>query len=113
MAKDIKCLLVLCTCDSSHVAEKISQALVKHSLAACVNVVPNVSSFFRWKEREEENCEFLLLIKTTSARFAAVEQKIKSLHTYEVPEIIAIPIVDGAQDYLNWIENSLGGGCVN
>lgn len=108
LAKDTKCLLVLCTCDGLDVAEQISQGLVEHKLAACVNIVSNVASFFRWQGKLESNSELLLMIKTTGACFVAVEQKIKSLHPFAVPEIIAIPIVDGSQDYLDWIGENVG-----
>lgn len=90
-----------------HVAEQISQVLVEHNLAACVNIVPDVSSCFRWQGKVQKSSEVLLLIKTTGVCFPAVTQKIKSLHTFAVPEIIAIPIVDGAEDYLNWIAESV------
>jgi periplasmic divalent cation tolerance protein len=76
---------------------------VEEHLAACVNLVPGVSSIYRWQGKVEKAQECLLVIKTTAARFEAVKNRIQSLHTYDTPEIIALPITAGDADYLKWI----------
>jgi periplasmic divalent cation tolerance protein len=101
-------IVVLVTCASAAQARKIARALVGARLAACGNVleVP-VRSIYRWKGRVESAKEFLLVLKTSWERFAAVERVVRGLHTYEVPEILALPIVAGARDYLTWISESV------
>ncbi len=106
MTKQTKHLLVLTACSDSAIAEKIAQDLVEHHVAACVNIIPNITSYFRWNGKLDSACELLLLIKTTATRFDELEQRIKSLHPYELPEIIALPIEYGLMDYLRWIEHS-------
>jgi periplasmic divalent cation tolerance protein len=94
---------VLCTCPDESVALDIARVLVKEDLAACVNRVPGVTSLYQWQGRICEDREQLLLIKTTPARYPAMEMRLKSLHPYEIPEIIAIPIVTGSSQYLAWL----------
>jgi periplasmic divalent cation tolerance protein len=100
-------ILVLTTTGSEDEAMEIAHALVEKRLAACVNVVPRVSSVYCWQGEVEEAEEYLLVIKTSSEIFAQVRDAIKTLHSYEVPECIAVPIVDGSEPYLNWIAESL------
>jgi periplasmic divalent cation tolerance protein len=88
-------------------AKKIARALVDHRLAACVNLVPQVKSVYRWKERIQTDEEVLLLIKTRRSRFDELRQCVESLHPYEVPEIVAVPIVEGSANYMNWLEQSV------
>ena len=99
-------LLVLCTCPGNTVAAEISTALIEQQLAACVNRVPGVKSWYRWEGRLQQDEEVLLLVKTTQSRFAEVEAAIRRLHPAAVPEIIGVPIVAGSTDYLNWLESS-------
>jgi len=101
-------ILVLVTCGSRKEARKIARALVEQRLAACVSEigVPVVSTY-RWKGRVESAKEFLLLIKTSKKRFAAVRDAVRKLHSYEVPEIIALPIAEGSRAYLDWITKSV------
>jgi len=99
-------LLVLCTCSSRHEADAIATALVEERLAACVNRLPGFESLFRWEGRVQRDDEILLLIKTSSNRFERLEQVIKSLHAYDTPEIIGVPIVAGSAKYLQWIGES-------
>lgn len=106
MSEEIKHLLVLSTCPGSITAKQIAQDLVANDVAACVNIIPGLTSYFKWSRKVESDVEFLLLIKTTSANFPAIKKRIKSLHPYELPEIIAVPIVDGLEEYLRWIEDS-------
>jgi len=103
MSQDIKQVLVLTTCPGSITAKKIAQDLVANNLAACVNIFPGIQSYFRWGNKVDFAEEYLLLIKTTRDRYAEVEQKIQSLHPYELPEIIAVPINAGLEGYLHWI----------
>jgi periplasmic divalent cation tolerance protein len=101
-------IVVVTTCGSVGEARRIARALVERRLAACVNIqqLP-VQSVYRWKGSVESTKEFLLLIKTSRKRFAALEKAIRGLHGYEVPEIIALPIVAGSRDYLAWISASV------
>lgn len=106
MPKEVEHLLVLTTCPGSITAKRIAQDLVANDVAACVNIVPGLTSYFKWSKKVESDEELLLLIKTTSERLPAVMKKIKSLHPYELPEIIAVSIKDGLKEYLRWIEDS-------
>ena len=105
---DHPAVLVLCTCPDESVALDIARVLVKEGLAACVNRMPAVTSVYQWQGRICEDTEQLLLIKTTPARYPAVEMRLKSLHPYEIPEIIAIPIVTGSSQYLAWLGAATG-----
>jgi periplasmic divalent cation tolerance protein len=101
-------ILVLVTAPDTREAERIASALVGERLAACVNICEaRVRSAYRWKGKVETAREVLLLIKTTRRTFPAVARRIRALHSYEVPEIIALPIVTGSRDYLAWLESSV------
>jgi periplasmic divalent cation tolerance protein len=101
-------LLMLVTCGSAREARKIARSLVNARLAACVNVLRSpVESIYRWKEDVEHAEEFLLLIKTVRARFGKVRDAVREMHTYDVPEIIALPIAAGHTKYLRWIRSSV------
>jgi periplasmic divalent cation tolerance protein len=106
LAEEVKHLLVLSTCPGSITAKQIAQDLVANDVAACVNIIPGLTSYFKWSQKVESDVEFLLLIKTTSAHFPAIKKRIKSLHPYELPEIIAISIEDGLEEYLRWVDTS-------
>lgn len=95
------------TTDTKDLAQRIAQDLVKNRLAACVQITGPISSIYEWKGKIENTEEYLCMIKTRKEFFQQVESYIKSLHTYEVPEIVAIPIWDGSQDYLKWIDDSV------
>jgi periplasmic divalent cation tolerance protein len=99
--------LVLSTAGSEDEARKIANALVERKLAACVNIVPQIESIYRWLGKVESNREWLLLIKTTAEKFAAVRDAIRELHSYELPECIGIVLDDGNSDYLKWIAESV------
>jgi len=102
-------IVVLVTCGSAKEARKIGRAVVKGRLAACANIleVP-VWSIYRWKGSVESAKEFLIVLKTSRVRFAALESKVRQLHSYDVPEIIALPIAAGSRDYLKWVSESIG-----
>lgn len=97
--------IVLTSCPDKEVAELIAHALVKEGLAACVNIIPPMQSLYRWKGKVEQASEQLLIIKSSSARFPAIRDRIQTLHPYELPEIIAVPIADGLPGYLAWLNN--------
>jgi Uncharacterized protein involved in tolerance to divalent cations len=96
-------LVVLSTLPDQESAEHMATILVEERLAACVNLVPGLTSIYRWQGTLRREPEYLLLIKTTAARFTQVRERIRALHPYEVPEIIALPIRDGDPAYLNWL----------
>src|SRR4051812_37588934 len=94
-------IVVLSTCASDEEAKRIASSLVEKKLAACVNLVTGVRSIYRWKDQIEENQEVLLVIKTSRALFDSVRNQIEKLHSYELPEVIALSVVDGAETYLD------------
>jgi len=100
-------LLVLTSCPDDATAERIARDLVEGGFAACVSRVPGLRSTYRWQGRVEDEPEVLLLIKTVATRFQELEMRLKSLHPYEVPEIIAVPIAKGSSDYLSWLRTAL------
>jgi len=100
--------VVLVTCGSEEEASRIARTLVGERLAACVNILDSpVRSVYRWKGRIETAMEHLLVIKTRRARLRALEAAVKRLHSYQTPEIIALPVAEGSSEYLTWLE-----GCV-
>jgi periplasmic divalent cation tolerance protein len=101
--------IVLSTAGSEEEARRIARYLVERQLAACVNIVPRVESIYRWQGRIESNQEWLLLIKTSADQFPAVRDAVRELHSYELPECIALSIDDGSSEYLDWLGESLGG----
>src|SRR4030066_1283743 len=96
-------IVVLVTCGSEEEALKISRSLVEERLAACVNLISPVRSIYRWEGKIWDEKEWLLMIKTQRKRFKEIETKVKSLHSYSVPEIIALPIIAGSSSYLDWL----------
>jgi len=100
-------LLVLTTAGSQSEARKIAQTLVERRLAACVNIVPRVQSIYKWEGKVEEAEEYLLLIKTVKLREEQVRAAIRELHSYELPESIAVSIESGSAEYLKWLSDSV------
>ena len=99
--------IVLCTVPDTATGEALGRHLVENGLAACVNLVPGLTSIYRWQQRVEQAAETLLLIKTHSDRFTELCQTIQRLHPYELPEIVAVPLTAGLPAYLDWITQSL------
>lgn len=97
--------VILCTVPNKDVALEIANNLVSNKLAACVNIVPGLTSVYTWKGEICNDQELLCIIKTKKTLYLEVEEAIKKLHPYEVAEIIALPISSGSSDYLQWIEN--------
>jgi periplasmic divalent cation tolerance protein len=102
--------LMLTTGGSKEEAQRIARALVERRLAACVNVVGPIESVYRWQDKVENAEEWLLLIKTTAAAVAQVNALIRELHSYELPECLALPIESGSTAYLKWIEENVNVG---
>ena len=98
-------IAVLTNLPDSESAFNLARALVRRRLAACVNVLPPVTSFYRWEGREEETTEVPVLIKTVLERYPEVEQAIRDLHSYALPEIIAFPVEQGFENYLGWVRD--------
>jgi len=99
-------IVVFVTCGSEEEGLKIAIALVQEHLAACVNLISPIRSVYRWEGKIWDEKEWLLIIKTQKDRFGELEKKVKSLHSYSVPEIISLPIEEGSSDYLDWIRAS-------
>ena len=100
-------LLVLTTCGSAADAGSLATLLVERRLAACVNTVDRVGSTYRWRDGVQQEQETLLVIKTTAARYAAVEQAIREHSKFELPEVLAIPVAAGLGPYLDWVRESV------
>ena len=101
--------VIFVTAGSQSEARRIARTLLAKRLVACANIVPGVESHYWWEGKVDHAREWLLLLKTRRARFAAVAREVKQLHSYQVPEIIALPLAAGQGDYLRWIETSLRG----
>ncbi|MEE9236149.1 MAG: divalent-cation tolerance protein CutA [Candidatus Acidoferrales bacterium] len=102
-------VVVLVACGSGEEAERIARALVEERLAACVNVMQPVRSLYRWQGKVCDEPEVLLSIKTSRPLFDRVRRVVEKLHSYEVPEVVCLPIIDGAPNYLNWLDGALRG----
>jgi periplasmic divalent cation tolerance protein len=100
-------IIVLIAAGSEEQARKIAELLVEEKQAACVNVVPRVDSLFRWKGKIDSARESLLLVKTRASLLPQIISLVEGIHSYEVPEIIALPIVGGSEEYLKWLDSAL------
>lgn len=98
--------LIFCTCPNSETARAIARHLVTQQLAACVNVLPGVTSIYRWQSQVETAEEHLLIIKSRQAAYDAIEAAIKQLHPYDVPEVVAVTLDRGSEDYLQWVDSN-------
>ena len=100
-------LVCFCTCPDPETAQRIADALVEERLAACVNLVPGITSIYRWKDRIERDREQQMIIKTSSDRLQALEWRLRQLHPYELPEFIVLAVTGGSEAYLAWVRDSL------
>ncbi len=101
-----KGIVIFITAPNEDEAARIARALVEARLAACANIVRNIRSVYTWQGNIQDDSEVLMIVKTQKDLFNAVSGKVKELHSYDVPEIIALPIIDGSPDYLNWLKES-------
>ncbi|MGB1263428.1 MAG: divalent-cation tolerance protein CutA [Cognaticolwellia sp.] len=99
--------IILCTCPTMAIAQDIAQHLVTEKLAACVNILPNITSVYRWQDNVVSETEVQLLIKSKTTLFDLLNNRIKQLHPYDTPEVIALNIQQGDSQYLNWINECL------
>lgn len=99
-------VVVLVTCANEEQGVSIARSLVGERLAACVNLLRGVRSIYRWRDRIEDDRETLLLIKTRTRLLARVERRVRELHSYEVPEVVALPVAAGSKPYLDWVLES-------
>jgi periplasmic divalent cation tolerance protein len=102
-------IVVLVTAGSSGEGERLAHALIDERLAACVNRITGVQSVYRWQGKVEQSAEEMLVIKTRADRFAALEKRVRELHSYSVPEVIALPIMNGSEAYLKWLGEQVAG----
>jgi periplasmic divalent cation tolerance protein len=102
-----KAILVMTTTDSAAEGQRIASTLVERSAAACVQVLPEMTSIYQWQGKVESAAEVLLLIKTTAECYDKVESIIRELHHYETPEIVCVPIEGGSEPYLEWLRRSV------
>ena len=103
-------LVVLMTAGSREEADKIANALVTEMLAACVNVLPGVTSVYRWEGEVQRDQEWLLVAKSTRQVLDDLVQRVQALHSYDLPEVIALPVVGGSEAYLRWVDGEVHGG---
>jgi len=100
-------IVVFITVSNKKEAVKIAKGLLTAKLVACVNIVDKVESFFRWEGRVDHAKEFLLIAKSSRRKFGEIIKMVKSLHSYDVPEIIGLPVIGGNKSYLDWIDDSI------
>ena len=100
-------ILVLTTCSSLEEARKLARRLMERRLAACVSIAPGVESIYRWKGKIEESSEVAVTIKSRRDLFTDLAAELRKAHSYETPEILAVPVVDGSPDYLEWLDQEL------
>ena len=102
------CIQVFITVPNEQDGKRLAQTLVEEGLAACIQVLGPMQSTFRWQGKVETATEYLCLIKTTTSAFSRLRDRVKALHPYEVPELIAVPITAGSEEYIAWLESSVG-----
>lgn len=105
--KHLQAVLILSTCPQLEDAKKLAYLLVENQLAACVNIIPQLLSVYRWENKIEQSNEYLLLIKTHVDAYERIEEMIVKNHPYELPEILMVPIQDGLPQYLTWINQGV------
>ena len=104
----MEALVVYITAPNEEEGAKIAQALVEERLAGCVNIVNPIRSIYRWLENIEDDTETLMIVKTQKRLFESLKNRVRELHSYTVPEIIAVPVVEGSREYLKWLEEVTG-----
>ncbi|MCL4456575.1 MAG: divalent-cation tolerance protein CutA [Nitrospirae bacterium] len=104
----MEAIVVYITAPNEDEAAKIAKTLVEQRLAACVNIVRGIRSIYTWQGKIEDDAEVLMIAKTQLHLFESLKNRVKELHSYTVPEIIASPIIDGSEDYLNWLKEAIG-----
>ena len=100
-------IIMLCTVDSEALGEKIATDLVESRRAACVNIIPGIRSIYRWEGKLCRDAELLLVIKSVAGKFDEVRERIRQLHTYQLPEVLAVPIAAGDAEYLGWLREAV------
>ena len=100
-------LVVFVTCPTKRIAHRLTRALLERRLVACVNILPSVESLFWWEGKIDQGTEVMLVMKTQKKLFNRLVKRVESLHSYTTPEIIALPVIAGSKNYLNWINQSL------
>jgi periplasmic divalent cation tolerance protein len=100
-------IAVFITAPNREEASRLAEILVSERLAACVQILPDIESVYRWKEKTERQQEVLIIVKTTDEKFEALERAVREIHSYETPEIVALPIIAGTKTYLEWLTASV------
>ena len=101
-------IIVFITAPNEKEAAAISQTIVGERLAACINIIPSVRSIYRWQGRVEDEQEVLMIVKTKKSLFERLQERVKELHSYAVPEIIGLPVIEGSKQYLEWLGQETG-----
>ena len=104
----MEALIIYITAPNEEEGSRIARALVEERLAGCVNIVKTIRSIYRWQENIEDDTETLMIVKTQKRLFESLENRVRELHSYTVPEIIAVPVVEGSRAYLKWLEEVTG-----
>jgi periplasmic divalent cation tolerance protein len=104
-------ILVLSNCGSEEEARRVARALVEARVAACVNIVPGIQSVYHWQGAIQEDSEWMLVIKSTRPMFESLAAELRKSHSYQVPEVLAIPLIAGDQNYLDWMDREISGKC--
>jgi periplasmic divalent cation tolerance protein len=102
-----KVIIAMTTCPTAPIADRIAQTLVGEGFAACVNQISGIASTYIWQDQIQTDTETLLLIKTTGGQFESLKARLAALHPYELPELVAIPVCAGAENYLDWIRDTV------
>ncbi len=100
-------VVVYITAPDEEEAARIARTVVEERLAGCVNIIKGIRSIYSWEGKVEDDHEVLMVVKTRKTLFSAIEKRVKELHSYSVPEIISLPLVEGSEDYLKWLDNEL------
>lgn len=100
-------IVVLSNCGSEEEARRVARALVEARVAACVNILPGIQTIYRWQGAIQEDSEWMLVIKSTRSMFDRLSVELRKAHSYQVPEVLAIPVIAGDQDYLDWMDREM------